>query len=91
MEGALSVLELVLRIPWGGLSCANLFHNDWNVTDTEALKTHRLGYTHSELLRNSGGICAHFIASLRCLVLKNFLFLPVFDFWLVLLSAPKYK
>lgn len=34
MEGALFVLQTCSeRIPWGGLSCANLFHNDWNATE----------------------------------------------------------
>lgn len=34
MEAALFVLQTCReRIPQGGLSCANLFHNDWNVTE----------------------------------------------------------
>lgn len=34
MEEALFVLQTCSeRIPWGGLSCANLFHNDWNATE----------------------------------------------------------
>lgn len=51
MEGALFVLQTCSeRIPWGVLSCANLFHNDWNVAE---LKTRRTDYTHSKLLLKS--------------------------------------
>lgn len=34
MEAALFVLQTCSeRIPWGGLSCVNLFHNDWNAAE----------------------------------------------------------
>lgn len=36
MEEALFVLQTCSeRIPWGGLSCANLFHNDWNAAESK--------------------------------------------------------
>lgn len=62
MEEALFVLQTCSeRIPWGGLSCANLFHNDWNVTETwtwnfigqlhpfHVTAEKLLGYMHIEL------------------------------------------
>lgn len=39
MEEALFVLQTCSeRIPWGGLSCANLFHNDWNAAEPKPWK-----------------------------------------------------
>lgn len=51
MEGALFMLQTCSeRIPWGGVSCANLFHNDWNVTEPKPWKFHRAGYTQGMFL-----------------------------------------
>lgn len=66
------------RIPWGGLSCANLFHTDWNVTEPKPRNF--IGHTTPTAFycSKADGTQARSIAEmfgfLQCLVLKNFLF-----------------
>lgn len=61
MEGALFVLQTCSeRIPWGGLSCANLFHNDWNVTEPKPLKF--IGKLHPRHVTAEKLVFAHWIA-----------------------------
>lgn len=47
MEEALSVLQTCSEtIPRGGLSCTNLFHNDWNVTKPRPWESGKLHPQH---------------------------------------------